>query len=97
VTTGGQEEADRRAPAAESYGDLVESIATVRFTPVRIRDGYDMSDVDELLDRLVAALGRGEPVGPVIDDARLAHVRLREGYDIGEVDEFLAGLRRRTH
>lgn len=97
MSAGGQEGADQRVPLTESYGDLVESIATVRFTPVRIRDGYDMSDVDELLDRIVAALGRGEAVGPVIDDARLGHVRLREGYDIAEVDAFLGGLRQRAH
>jgi DivIVA domain-containing protein len=84
------------ASPTDSYGDLVESIATARFTPVRLRDGYDMGDVDELLDRIVAALGSGEPVGPLIDGARFGHVRLREGYDVGEVDEFLAGLRRRT-
>ena len=79
------------------YGDLVESISNVRFTPVRIRDGYQMSDVDELLDRIVAALGRGEPVAPLIEHAQLgqlAHVRLREGYAIDEVDAFLADLRR---
>lgn len=97
MSAAGQDGGDQRVPVTDSYGDLVESIATVRFTPVRIRDGYDMSDVDELLDRLVAALGRGEPVGPVIDDARLGRVRLREGYDIAEVDAFLAGLRQRTH
>ena len=80
----------------ESYGDLVEEITTVRFTPTRIRDGYDMAQVAELLDRVVAALGRGEPVDPLIDGAQLAHVRLREGYDSAEVDAFLAGLRGRT-
>jgi DivIVA domain-containing protein len=80
-----------------SYGDLVEEITQARFTPVRVtREGYDMGDVDDLLDRVVAALGRGEPVGPVLDGARLGHVRLREGYDIGEVDEFLARLRGRA-
>ena len=78
----------------ESYGDLVETITQARFTSVRMHDGYDMSEVDDLLDRVVAALGRGEPVTPLIDMARLAHVRLREGYDIAEVDSFLADLRR---
>ena len=78
---------------SDSYGDLVEEITTARFTPVRIREGYDMGSVDDLLDQVVAALGRGERVGPILDGARLAHVRLREGYDIAEVDEFLARLR----
>ena len=80
----------------ESYGDLVEAITQVRFTPVRMHDGYDMSEVDDLLDRVVAALGRGEPVTPLLDMARIAHVRLREGYDSGEVNAFLADLRRRV-
>jgi DivIVA domain-containing protein len=77
-----------------SYGDLVESITQARFRPVRLRhEGYEMSEVDDLLDRVVAALGRGEPVVPVLDGARLSRVRLREGYDIAEVDRFLAQLR----
>lgn len=77
-----------------SYGDLVEAITQARFTPVRLRhEGYDMSEVDDLLDRVVAALGRGEPVVPLLDSARLSRVRLREGYDIAEVDRFLARLR----
>ena len=81
----------------DSYGDLVEEITQVRFTPVRVtREGYDMGEVDDLLDLVVAALGRGEPVGALLDAARLGHVRLREGYDIGEVDEFLARLRGRV-
>jgi DivIVA domain-containing protein len=80
-----------------AYGDLVEEITQARFTPVRItREGYDMGDVDDLLDRVVAALGRGEPVGPVLDAARLGHVRMREGYAIAEVDDFLATLRSRA-
>jgi DivIVA domain-containing protein len=79
----------------EAYGDLVETISNARFTPVRLRhEGYEMAAVDDLLDRVVAALGRGEPLLPVIDGARLPRVRWREGYDIGEVDRFLEGLRR---
>ncbi len=77
----------------QPYGDLVEAITRVQFTPVRLHEGYDMADVDDLLDRIISALGRGEPVAGVIDRTRLGHVRLREGYDIGEVDEFLAALR----
>jgi DivIVA domain-containing protein len=77
-----------------SYGDLVERITQARFTPVRLRhEGYEMGEVDDLLDRVVAALGSGDPVIPVLDAAQLGHVRLREGYDIGEVDRFLADLR----
>jgi DivIVA domain-containing protein len=80
----------------QPYGDLVETITTVQFTPVRLHEGYDMAEVDDLLDRIVAALGRGEPVLALIDGARLGRVRLREGYDVGEVDAFLTALRGRV-
>jgi DivIVA domain-containing protein len=76
------------------YGDLVEAITNAQFNPVRLHEGYDMAEVDDLLDRIVAALGRGEPVVEVLDGARLGRVRLREGYDIGEVDRFLEQVRR---
>jgi DivIVA domain-containing protein len=79
---------------SQPYGDLVETIAQVRFTPVRLHEGYDMADVDALLDAVVAALGRGERVEPLLDGARLTHVRLREGYRISEVDDFLEQVRR---
>jgi DivIVA domain-containing protein len=80
----------------ESYGDLVEEITMARFTPTRIREGYDMAEVDELLDRVVAALGRGEPVAGLIAEARFSVVTWREGYHKAEVDDFLARLRGRA-
>ena len=76
------------------YGDLVESISNARFSPVRLHEGYEMSAVDDLLDRVVAALGRGESVLDLLDGARLPRVRWREGYDTAEVDAFLTDLRR---
>ena len=78
----------------QRYGDLVEAITNVRFHPVRLHEGYDMHEVDDLLDAVIATLGRGEPVAGIIAGARLSHVRLREGYDIAEVDRFLAELLR---
>jgi DivIVA domain-containing protein len=78
----------------EAYGDLVEAISLARFTPVRLREGYDMSEVDALLDEIVAALGRGEPVTDLVDGAQLGVVRLHEGYDRAEVDAFLESVRR---
>jgi DivIVA domain-containing protein len=76
------------------YGDLVESIRNARFTPVRLHEGYEMSAVDDLLDRVVAALGRGDSVLDLLGGDPFPRVRWREGYDIDEVDAFLAGLRR---
>jgi DivIVA domain-containing protein len=80
----------------QPYGDLVEAITTARFSPVRLHEGYEMAAVDDLLDRIVEALGRGEPVAGLLDGAQLGRVRFREGYDIDEVDRFLADLRRRV-
>jgi DivIVA domain-containing protein len=71
-------------------------VDNVRFTPVRLRTGYDMGDVDAYLDRVKAHLdrldaavaGTGQAPGPLAR-AVFTPVRLREGYDIGEVDAFL--------
>ena len=72
--------------------ELVERIERVRFTPSRLREGYDMGDVDTLLDHLVQAVRAGEPLGPIVDLVRLRTTKLREGYDQAEVDDFLATL-----
>jgi DivIVA domain-containing protein len=63
------------------------------FTPVRIREGYDVTEVDEFIDRLLATVN-GQPVDrPVtareIRKVAFTPVRVREGYDVGEVDNFL--------
>jgi hypothetical protein len=71
---------------------LVDQIQSARFTPVRIREGYELGAVDALLDRAVDAVTRGEPLGPVLD-VPLPTVQWREGYDMGEVRSFLDGLR----
>ena len=72
-------------------------VSKVRFSPVRLREGYDMGEIDEhldlvqsTLDALDAALARGGPMPGVIPAPRFTPVRLREGYDMGEVDTFLA-------
>jgi DivIVA domain-containing protein len=69
---------------------LIQEISQVRFTPVRLREGYEMGGVDDLLDRLVTALRAGGPVDELVRTARFTPVRMREGYDMGEVDEFLS-------
>lgn len=68
---------------------LVHEISSVRFTPVRLREGYDFTEVDEILDRLAAAITAGELVDDVVRGARFTEVRLREGYAKAEVDAFL--------
>lgn len=69
----------------------------VRFSPVRLREGYDISEVDDhldlvkqTLDALDRAVLEGAPVPGSLPAPRFRPVRLREGYDMGEVDAFLA-------
>lgn len=63
----------------------------VRFTPTRFRAGYDMSEVDDFLDRCDRALASGD--GSVTAESVLAmrftSTQFREGYDMDEVDVFL--------
>lgn len=73
--------------------DLGDLIQNVRFTPVRLHNGYDMGEVDYLLDRLEAAVGEPDTITEILDHAAFSEVRLREGYDIAEVDAFLSDVR----
>lgn len=67
--------------------------ARPRFTVSRFREGYEMLEVDEFVDRVMATVERRSTSKPVtvhdIRNTRFTPVRLREGYDIVEVDEFL--------
>lgn len=74
---------------------LARKVARVRFTPVRIREGYAMDEVDSLLERVEDALLEGRPVAPLIAGAKLTTVHTREGYEKHEVDEFLAKVSER--
>jgi DivIVA domain-containing protein len=71
---------------------LVDQIRSVQFTPTRIRQGYEMTAVDALLDRAVGSVRRGESLGPVLD-VELPTVTWREGYHMAQVRSFLDGLR----
>src|SRR4051794_13212792 len=73
-------------------GDVIRDIERVRFTPVRMREGYDMGEVDEFLDRLVEAARAGRSFGAMVAGTTFTRVRLREGYDIADVDTFLARM-----
>jgi DivIVA domain-containing protein len=72
-----------------------------RFTVVRMREGYDISQVDEFLDQVSAALEFEPPLMRAgdVESHRFRPVRLRSGYEMGEVDDHLdalaAELRRR--
>ncbi|WP_436697782.1 DivIVA domain-containing protein [Nocardioides sp. BYT-33-1] len=71
-------------------------IRAARFKPVRIVHGYEMGDVDDLLERLAMAIDAGRPVRPLVAGADLRLTRWREGYARPEVDALLAEVLRRT-
>jgi DivIVA domain-containing protein len=72
-----------------------------RFTVVRMREGYDIRQVDEFLGQVSAALEFDPPLMRAgdVESQRFRPVRLRSGYEMGEVDDHLdalaAELRRR--
>jgi len=72
-----------------------------RFTVVRMREGYDIRQVDEFLGQVSAALEFDPPLmrADDVESQRFRPVRLRSAYEMGEVDDHLdslaAELRRR--
>ncbi|MEU8224979.1 DivIVA domain-containing protein [Kribbella sp. NPDC048915] len=80
------------AVPATPLGPIGERVAP-RFTPVRWREGYDVTEVDAFVDRVMATVN-GRPVErPVtageIRTIQFSPVRMSEGYDVEEVDAFL--------
>ena len=71
---------------------LVDEIRSVQFKATRIRQGYEMTAVDRLLDRAGGVVTRGEPLAPLLD-TELPTVSWRQGYDMSEVAAFLESLR----
>jgi len=68
---------------------LLAEIEQSRFRPTRLREGYDMGEVDAFLDDLCTLLRSGEPIAGLIGEVRFTPVRLREGYDMDDVDSLL--------
>lgn len=76
---------------------LADEIRDVRFTPVRIQNGYVTHEADQLLDDLAASASVSDSGSSMEDLARIVSRAtlglsvgwLREGYSIAEVDEFL--------
>ena len=81
-----------RGSSSSAWG-IRTLVDRIRFAPVRVREGYDMAEVDDFLERVVQAADRGEPVAPLVDRVEFTRVRVREGYEIGEVDHFLNQLK----
>lgn len=69
-----------------------QRIRDVRFTSLTFRRGYDMDQVDDLLDALEAAAREGRSLAAIVAGAQLRLTRLRPGYAIDEVDAFLADI-----
>lgn len=70
---------------------MVEMIRGSRFTPVRLRTGYRMGEVDQMLDDAERAVVSREPLAPVLR-RELPRDSLRETYAIGDVDAFIESL-----
>ncbi len=62
-----------------------------RFSTTRLREGYDVADVDHAVDRVFVALADGATsmTASDVSSLRFNPVRLAEGYDMGEVDSWL--------
>jgi len=63
-----------------------------RFSTTRMREGYDVADVDATVDRVMASLEGDGATGITpaeIEQLRFTPVRLGAGYDMGEVDAWL--------
>jgi DivIVA domain-containing protein len=74
---------------ARTSEELAQEIRSARFTPVRLREGYDMGEVDQFLDELELLVREGRAASHVVSAKRFTPVRLREGYDMGDVDDFI--------
>ena len=79
-------------PAREQ---LARTLDDARFTAVRLREAYDLSEVDWFLESIADRLRAGAPCEQLIGDtqgSRFRVVRMREGYDMAEVDALLDTL-----
>ena len=74
---------------------LAEQALQQKFRITRFKAGYDLNQVDQLLDEAVLALRDGAEPGQIVQllmTARLTQTRWRDGYRIDDVDDFLDSL-----
>ena len=71
---------------------LVILLQDVEFETVRLREGYDIDQVDLALRRLREAAAGGHPLASLVADLKFDSGLLRLGYHIDNVDRFLALL-----
>lgn len=72
-------------------------ITQITFKTTKFKEGYDVAEVDEFLDRVVVALDSvpGTPGTLTADDVRTARFKTskwREGYDLAQVDDLLTQI-----
>jgi DivIVA domain-containing protein len=75
--------------------ETMTSAASPAFTRVRLREGYQIDEVDDFLVEIRPLLEGGLPndaLADRIESARFSLVRLRPGYDMQEVDDHLEHL-----
>ncbi|WP_444662998.1 DivIVA domain-containing protein [Cellulomonas sp. CW35] len=72
-----------------------ETVLHVRFITTKFTEGYDQSEVDDFLDRVIATLRAREAGEPgelgaeEVAGTTFSRTRFREGYAMDEVDDFL--------
>lgn len=81
-----------RPPVKVDNSAVVQRINDARFTPLRFRHGYVMTQVDDFLDELVAAVSAGESIAGLVKEVRFPQSRMRESYLIEDVERFLLQL-----
>lgn len=79
-------------PVGDDTAAVVQRINDARFTPLRFRHGYVMTEVDDFLDELVAAVSAGQSIAGLVTEARFSESRMRECYLIEDVERFLHQL-----
>jgi DivIVA domain-containing protein len=84
------------------YGVGMLTASAIRSVPiprVKFREGYDIDEVDALVESVAAPLDHweryGSYTGPLADDiarVRFLSTKFREGYDQAFVDDLLDGI-----
>jgi len=81
--------------AAGGHAAMISRIRSAKFRTVRFRPGYDDREVDEFLDRLIAALSGQGPLDPaLVRDRSFSLTRWRPGYVQADVQALLDDVQR---
>lgn len=78
-----------------------QQVLNTKFSATKFREGYDVEQVDDYLDRVMATLtayeagdrpGRGLLTAAEAQGARFSATKWREGYDVTEVDDLIDSI-----